>query len=257
MKVVILAGGFGSRLGEETDVKPKPMLEIGGRPILWHIMKMYSQQGFNEFLILLGYKGYCIKEYFVNYFVHHADVTVDLAANRLDVHASRCEPWRVTLADTGLATMTGGRIKRARPYLGEETFLLTYGDGVADVDLAALIAFHRSHGRACTLTAVQPSGRFGALTLAEGGRIVRFCEKPQGDAAWVNGGFFVCEPKVFEYIDGDAMPWEDQPLARLAAEGELFSYQHRGFWKCMDTLRDRIELNQLWESGQARWKTWD
>lgn len=257
MKVVILAGGFGSRLGEETDARPKPMVEIGGRPILWHIMKIYSQQGYRDFLILLGYKGYYIKEYFVNYVIHQSDLTVDMAANQLEVHTRRCEPWRVTLAETGLNTMTGGRIKRARPYLGEATFMLTYGDGVADVDLAALLAFHRAHGRACTLTAVQPSGRFGALTLAQGGRVDSFLEKPQGDGAWVNGGFFVCEPRIFDYIDGDAMPWEDQPLARLAADGELYSFPHRGFWKCMDTLRDKTELNQLWEGGQARWKTWD
>ncbi|MFH1058033.1 MAG: glucose-1-phosphate cytidylyltransferase [Pseudomonadota bacterium] len=257
MKVVILAGGFGSRLSEETEVKPKPMVEVGGRPILWHIMKIYAQQGFSDFLVLLGYKGYVIKEYFVNYVLHEADLTVDLAANRLDVHASSCEPWRVTLAETGLTTLTGGRIKRARPHLGDETFRLTYGDGVADVDLAALLAFHRGHGRACTLTAVQPSGRFGALTLAGDGRITQFCEKAQEDTAWVNGGFFVCEPSVFDYIAGDDTVWEDQPLCRLAADGELFSYQHHGFWKCMDTMREKLELNQLWESGQARWKIWD
>lgn len=257
MKVVILAGGFGSRLGEETETKPKPMVEVGGRPILWHIMKIYAHQGFSDFLVLLGYKGYYIKEFFVNYLLHEADLTVDLAANRLEVHATPCESWRVTLAETGLNTMTGGRIRRARAHLGDEPFLLTYGDGVADVDLAALLAFHRSHGRACTLTAVRPSGRFGALTLAENGRICQFCEKGRDEATWVNGGFFVCEPKVFDYIAGDDTAWEGQPLTRLAAEGELYSYQHHGFWKCMDTMRDKLELNQLWESGQAQWKIWD
>ena len=256
MKVVILAGGFGSRLGEETDAKPKPMVEVGGRPILWHIMKIYSTQGFNEFLVLLGYKGYYIKEYFFNYFLHRSDVTIDLATNNMQVHSTRCEPWTITLADTGLHTLTGGRIKRAAAYLDGERFLLTYGDGVADVDLARLLAFHESHGRACTVTAVQPSGRFGSLTVEQDGRISSFKEKPGGDGAWVNGGFFVCEPRVFDYIAGDATSFEAEPLENLARDGQLYTYRHHGFWKCMDNLRDKLDLNAMWESNQARWKIW-
>ncbi len=256
MKVVILAGGLGSRLGEETDIKPKPMVEIGGRPMLWHIMKIYSSQGFNDFLVLLGYKGYYIKEYFFNYFLHHSDLTIDLATNQMQVHCTRSEPWTITLADTGLGTMTGGRIKRARQFLGDERFMLTYGDGVADVDLHALLAFHQSHGKACTLTSVQPSGRFGSLTLEDGGRISSFREKPHGDGAWVNGGFFVCEPTVHGYIAGDTTSFEAEPLEELAGAGQLHAYRHEGFWKCMDTLRDKLDLQKMWESGQARWKTW-
>ncbi|KIX10892.1 glucose-1-phosphate cytidylyltransferase [Dethiosulfatarculus sandiegensis] len=256
MKVVILAGGMGSRLGEETDIKPKPMVQIGTRPILWHIMKIYSAQGFNDFLILLGYKGYYIKEYFSNYFLHQSDITIDLVSNSLEVHKTEAEPWRITLVDTGLSTMTGGRIKKAKPYLEDETFMLTYGDGVSNIDLNALLAHHKSHNGAMTLTSVQPTGRFGALTIEDDHRITDFQEKPEGDGAWVNGGFFVCEPKVFDYIEGDATSFEAAPLENLARDGELYSFKHKGFWKCMDTLRDKNDLCDMWNQGQAQWKIW-
>lgn len=255
MKVVILAGGLGTRLSEETVQKPKPMVEIGGKPILWHILKIYSAQGFNEFVICAGYRGYLIKEFFANYFLHTSDVTFDLSDNSMEVHQKYAEPWKVTIVDTGEDTMTGGRIKRIEPYVGGTTFCLTYGDGVGNVDLQKLLAFHRQHGKAATLTAVQPSGRFGALSLE--GEVVRaFQEKPQGDGAWINGGFFVLEPSVFQFIEGDATIWERGPLERLAAENQLIAFKHFGFWQPMDTLRDKMLLESLWEKGQAPWKVW-
>jgi len=257
MKVLILAGGLGTRLSEETDIRPKPMVEIGGRPILWHIMKLYSHYGYNDFVVLLGYKGYFIKEYFANYFLHQSDVTIDLATNAMQVHNNASEPWKITLLDTGVDTMTGGRIKRAQAHIGEEAFLLTYGDGVSDVDIAALLDCHRIHGKTMTMTAVQPDGRFGTFEADEAGRVSRFLEKPQGDGSWINGGFFVCEPKIFQYIKAsDATVLEREPLQNLARDGELHVYRHQGFWKCMDTLRDKNELNQVWQSGEAKWKIW-
>ncbi len=255
MKAVILAGGLGTRISEESHLKPKPMIEIGGKPILWHIMKIYSAHGIDEFIVCLGYRGYVIKEYFANYFLHMSDVTFDMAANRMEVHQASAEPWRVTLVETGEDTMTGGRLKRVAPYLDEEDFCFTYGDGVADVDIGALVAWHRAEGRQATLTAVQPPGRYGALVL-EGDRVERFDEKPRGDNAWINGGFFVLSPKVLDLIDGDAMHWEREPLERLTAAGELAAFRHRGFWQPMDTLRDKTLLEQLWASGQAPWKRW-
>jgi glucose-1-phosphate cytidylyltransferase len=255
LKAVILAGGLGTRIAEETSLRPKPMVEIGGKPVLWHVMKIYSSHGINDFIICLGYKGYVIKEYFANYFLHTSDVTFDLAHNRMDVLQRHAEPWRVTLVDTGEATQTGGRLKRVREYIGDEDFCLTYGDGVADVDLGALLAFHRAQKTLATLTAAQPPGRFGALDL-DGHRITAFREKPQGDGAWINGGFFVLSPKVLDLIEGDNTSWEREPLERLAAQGELSAYPHKGFWQCMDTLRDKNLLESLWESGRAPWKTW-
>lgn len=255
MKVVILAGGFGTRISEETDTKPKPMIEIGGRPILWHIMKMYSKHGYNDFVICLGYKGYVIKEYFSNYFLHMSDVTFDMAANTMEVHQKKAEPWKVTLVDTGLSTMTGGRVRRVAPYLGE-TFMLTYGDGVADVDIAGLVAFHQSHQKQVTVTATQPSGRFGALSLAENGRVQAFQEKPAGDGAWINGGFFVMNHSFLERIAADDTILEREPLESAARDGELLAYQHHGFWQPMDTLRDKLHLEELWKNNQAPWKTW-
>ena len=256
MKVVILAGGFGTRLSEETDVKPKPMVEIGGKPILWHIMKTYSSYGFNEFVILLGYKGYVIKEFFSNYFLHQSDVTIDLAKNSMEIHQNESEPWKVTLLETGLNTLTGGRIKRAKDYIGKENFLLTYGDGLSDVDIAKTVDFHKSHGKHITMTAVQPAGRYGALDIKGDNSIASFKEKPKGDGAWINGGFFVCRPEVIDYIAGDSTIFEQEPLVSLAAEGQLMSFKHSGFWECMDTLRDKTYLCQLWDSGQAPWKQW-
>jgi glucose-1-phosphate cytidylyltransferase len=256
MKVLLLAGGFGTRLSEETDIRPKPMTEIGGKPILWHIMKIYSQFGFNEFVVLLGYKGYYIKEYFANYFLHQSDVTIDLSNNELKVHNNSSEPWSVTLLETGLHTMTGGRIKRAKDFIGNEPFLLTYGDGVADIDINALLSFHKAHGKAITMTAVQPEARFGALKTNANQQVESFMEKPKGDGAWINGGFFVCEPKVLDYIENDQTVFEQFPLEKLAKEGELYTYHHNGFWKCMDTLRDKLKLNELWDNNQAQWKIW-
>lgn len=256
MKVLLLAGGFGTRISEETDVRPKPMVEIGGKPILWHIMKMYSQHGFNEFVVLLGYKGYYIKEYFANYFLHQSDVTIDLSTNEMKIHKNTSEPWSVTLLDTGLHTMTGGRVKRAQAIIGNEAFMLTYGDGVSDVNISDLVEFHNSHGKAITMTSVQPDGRFGALEL-NGINVTNFLEKPKGDGAWVNGGFFVCEPKVFDYIsDGDQTVFEQSPLQNLSLEGELMAYKHHGFWKCMDSLNDKKQLNEMLENGEALWKSW-
>lgn len=257
MKVVILAGGLGTRLAEETQVKPKPMAEIGEHPILWHIMKLYGEQGFSEFVICLGYKGYVVKEYFANYFLHNCDVTFDLAQRGMEVHESAVEPWRVTLVDTGAGTQTGGRLKRVAAHLAGHRFMMTYGDGVADVDLRALLAFHESHGRLATVTAVQPPGRFGALDLEDDESTVRsFVEKPRGDGAWMNGGFFVLEAGVLDYIAGDEILFEQEPLERLAADGQLAAYRHRGFWQPMDTLRDKRNLEELWDSGRAPWKTW-
>jgi len=260
MKVVILAGGFGTRFSEETELRPKPMIEIGGRPILWHIMKIYSQYGFNDFIICCGYRGYYIKDYFHHYYMHESDITIDLAENSTEYHASKSEPWRVTLVDTGLNTMTGGRIKRIQPYIGDETFMMTYGDGVASIDIPRLVEFHRQSGKLATLTAVQPTGRFGAITFHESDEnmIKSFLEKPQGDGIWVNGGFFVLEPSVFDYIkEGDSTVWEKTPLEGLASDGQLNAYKHSGFWKPMDTLRDKNELETLWGRGNAPWKRWN
>lgn len=258
MKVLILAGGFGSRLSEETDIRPKPMVEIGGKPILWHIMKLYSQHGFNEFIIMLGYKGYFIKEYFANYFLHQCDVTLDLSNNKMEIHNNSAEPWKVTLVDTGLNSMTGGRIKRVAEYVGNNSFLLTYGDGVSDVNITDLVNFHRSHGKAMTMTSVQPDGRFGAIQLSGENQITRFLEKPKGDGSWINGGFFVCEPEVFQYIaEGDGTVFEQAPLQNLALDGKLYTFKHNGFWKCMDTLKDKNDLCAMWDSGKAPWKTWN
>ena len=256
MKVFILAGGLGTRLAEETEIRPKPMVEIGGKPILWHIMKIYSYYGFNDFVILLGYKGYMIKEYFVNYFLHNSDVTIDLATNKLEVHDSYSENWKVTLLDTGLKTNTGGRIKRAKKYIGKETFMLTYGDGIGNINIKELLKFHQSHKGIITMTAVQPEGRYGALNIEDNFMISKFLEKPLGDNAWVNGGFFVCEPEVLNYIEGDATIFEREPLENLSKDGKLYAYKHYGFWKCMDTLRDKIQLNELWEREKAPWKLW-
>lgn len=257
MKVVILCGGMGTRLREETEYRPKPMIEIGEKPILWHIIKMYSSYGFNDFVICLGYKGYVIKEYFSNYFLHQSDVTMDLGKNKMEVHDSHAEQWRITLVDTGLNTMTGGRIKRIKKYVGNDAFMLTYGDGVADINLNRLLAFHKSHGRTATITAVQPSGRFGALDMDENDHVISFKEKPKGDNAWINGGFFVLEAKIFDYIEGDRTVWEREPLEYLAKEGELAAYRHTGFWQPMDTLRDKNQLDELWGSGKPPWKTWE
>ncbi len=257
MKAVILAGGFGTRLSEETDLKPKPMVEIGGKPILWHIMKIYSSHGIDDFVIACGYKGYVIKEYFANYFLHMSNVTFDLQRNEMKVHQNHAEAWRVTLVDTGETTMTGGRLKRVREYLGEETFCLTYGDGVADVDIRALIAFHRRRQGLATLTAVQPPGRFGAISLDQDEAGIRsFSEKPTGDGGWVNGGYFVLEPAVIDRIEGDQTTWEREPLESLAQDGLISAYKHRGFWQPMDTLRDKHQLEGLWQRGDAPWKTW-
>jgi glucose-1-phosphate cytidylyltransferase len=256
MYAVILAGGRGTRLSEETDLRPKPMVEVGGKPILWHIMKIYSAHGINDFVICVGYRGYLIKEYFANYYLHNADVTFDIAGNSIEVHQSTAEPWRVTLVDTGSETMTGGRLARVLHYIGQEEFCFTYGDGVADIDLTALVAFHREQGTIATVTGVQPAGRFGAMTL-DGDRVATFQEKPAGEGAWINGGFFVLSPNVRTYLQGDDTVWEEEPLRRLAADGELSTYRHAGFWQPMDTLRERHLLEELWESGRAPWKVWE
>lgn len=255
MKAVILAGGFGTRLSEETVVKPKPMVEIGGHPILWHIMKIYSSFGINDFIICLGYKGYMIKEYFANYYLHMSDVTFDMSSGEMKVHQNTAEPWRVTLVDTGEKSMTGGRIKRVRNYIGNETFCLTYGDGVADVDIKNLIAFHKSQNCLATVTAVQPPGRYGHLGI-RGDRVTMFQEKPTGDGSWINGGFFVCEPEVTDYVSGDLIMWEAEPLENLAHENQLAVYRHNGFWHPMDTLRDKNYLEDLWQTNKAAWKLW-
>lgn len=255
MKAVILAGGLGTRISEETHLRPKPMIEIGGKPILWHIMKTYSAHGINDFIICLGYRGYMIKEFFANYYLHQSDVTFDMQDNSMKVHQNMAEPWTVTLVDTGELTQTGGRLKRIAPYLDNEIFCFTYGDGVSDVDIGALIAFHKSHATLATVTAVQPPGRFGSLDVT-GNKINAFEEKPQGDGSWVNGGYFVLSPKVLDYIEGDHTSWEAEPLQRLAKEGQLGAFRHDGFWQPMDTLRDKTHLEELWSSGKAPWKTW-
>ena len=255
MKVVILAGGTGTRIGEELHLRPKPMIEIGGKPILRHIMKIYSTHGFNDFIVCCGYKGYMIKEYFANYFLHTSDITIDLRRNQTEIHQSNSEPWRVTLVDTGEGTMTGGRIKRIRRYLDDEDFCLTYGDGVADVDIGKLVAFHRAQGLPVSVTAIQPPGRFGCLEVTSE-RITAFQEKPLGDGSWISGGFFVVSPKVCDYIAGDETIWEREPLERLAREGNVAAYCHRGFWQCMDTMRDRLHLEDLWQRNDAPWRVW-
>jgi glucose-1-phosphate cytidylyltransferase len=259
MKVVILAGGLGTRLSEETELKPKPMVEIGGKPIIWHIMKIYSFYGFNDFIICCGYKGYIIKEYFANYFLHQADVTIDLQDNSVKVHQSNAEPWKITLVDTGNETQTGGRIKRIEPYIGGETFMMTYGDGVGDVDINSLIKFHRNNNKVATMTIVRPSVRFGVVEFEDKdlNLVSSFNEKPKGEGSWINGGFFVLEPGVFDYIkDGDLTIWEKAPLEKLAKDRQLTGYRHMGFWKPMDTLREKIELETMWKSGRAEWKLW-
>jgi glucose-1-phosphate cytidylyltransferase len=257
MKVLLLAGGLGTRLSEETGFRPKPMVEIGGKPILWHIMKLFSRYGHNEFIVLLGHKGYYIKEYFTNYFLHQSDITIDLSNNSIEIHNSISEPWKITLLDTGKESMTGGRIKRAQPYVDGETFMLTYGDGVSDIDLDLLVERHHSHGRTVTMSVVQPDGRFGTFEENPMGEVTHFLEKPKGEGSWINGGFFVCEPKTFDYIQlGDATVFEREPLQSLAKAGELYTYKHHGFWKCMDTLKDKNDLNTMWKSGNALWKIW-
>ena len=257
MKAVILAGGLGTRLSEETAVKPKPMVEIGGRPILWHILKMYAHHGVNDFIICCGYKGYVIKEYFANYFLHMSDVTFDMRSNRMEVHSKRAEPWNVTLVDTGDDVMTGGRLLRVAKYIRyDEAFCFTYGDGVGDMDISATLDFHREHGKLATLTATYPPGRFGAIDLA-GRQVVNFKEKPKGDGGMINGGFFVLKPDVLKYVRDDSTVWEQEPLARLAENGELMAYQHEGFWQPMDTLRDKVLLEELWTGGRAPWKQWE
>jgi glucose-1-phosphate cytidylyltransferase len=256
MKVVLLAGGLGTRLSEETSLRPKPMVEIGGMPILWHIMKIYSSHGYNDFIVCLGYKGYMVKEYFANYFLHKSDVTIDLTTNTTEVHNSQSEPWRITLVDTGNESLTGGRIKRIQHHIGNEPFLLTYGDGVSDINITELVNFHRAKGKMCTVTSVQPTGRFGALDIGEDDEVRSFLEKPKGDGSWINGGFFVCEPEVFEYIEGDTTTWEREPMENIARDEQMVTYKHSGFWKPMDTLRDKQELEADWSSNNAKWKSW-
>jgi glucose-1-phosphate cytidylyltransferase len=257
MKVVILAGGLGSRLSEETTLRPKPMVEIGGKPILWHIMKIYSLYGFNEFIILCGYKGYMIKEYFANYYLHMADLTIDMTTNSIQHHSTHAEPWKVTLVDTGLDTMTGCRIKKVREYIGSEPFMLTYGDGVSDVNIDSLISFHKSHGKAITMTSVQPEGRYGSLVVNDDQKVVSFQEKPKGDGAWINAGFFVCQPEVFDHIpDGEKVIFEREPLESLSKSGELYTFKHDGFWKPMDTQRDKTQLEELIDQNKAPWIKW-
>ncbi len=257
MKVVLLAGGLGTRLSEETSLRPKPMVEIGGMPILWHIMKIYSYYGFNDFVICLGYKGYIVKEYFANYFLHKSDVTIDLSDNSIKVHDSQAEPWKITLVDTGNDSMTGGRIKRIKPYIDNETFMLTYGDGVGNVNIANLAKFHKEHGKLCTVTSVQPSGRFGVLNIDEYDSVNSFFEKPKGDGSWINGGYFVCEPQIFDYIkEGDRTIWEKAPMEDIAHDGQMNAFKHEGFWRPMDTLKDKNDLNEMWDNNAAPWKIW-
>lgn len=258
MKVVIFAGGLGTRISEETDTRPKPMVEIGGKPILWHIMKIYSQHGFNDFIICLGYKGYVIKEYFMNFFLHNSDITIDLADNKMEIHGTRSESFKVTLVETGINTKTAGRLKQVRKYIGNEDFLLTYGDGVSDVNITELVAFHKKSNKIATVTAVQPDARFGGMDLAADGKVKAFREKSKADAQWINGGFFVLKAAVFNYLQNDMnnIMWEDEPLEKLTTDDQLVAFKHQGFWKCMDALRDKIELNELWESGNAPWKIW-
>jgi glucose-1-phosphate cytidylyltransferase len=255
MKAVILAGGLGTRISEESHLKPKPMIEIGGKPILWHIMKIYSHYGIDDFIICCGYRGYVIKEYFANYFLHMSDVTFDTSNNTMEVHQRHVEPWRVTLIDTGQDTLTGGRLKRVREHIGHEPFCFTYGDGLADIDIRALIDFHKAHGKPATVTAILPPGRYGALNL-NGASVTGFQEKPAGNSSWINGGFFVLHPSVIDRIQGDQTPWESEPLVSLAAENKLMAYLHRGFWQAMDTLRDKNQIEDLWAKGNAPWKVW-
>lgn len=257
MKVVIFAGGLGTRISEETEIRPKPMVEIGGRPIIWHIMKMYSSFGFNDFIVCLGYKGYVIKEYFMHYYMHNSDLTIELKNNNVDIHSSAAEAFRVTLVDTGLNTKTAGRLKRIQKYVGNEEFMLTYGDGVANVNLSELLKFHQSHNKIATVTAVQPEGRFGSMEINDDGIVDHFKEKPKGDDKWINGGFFVLKPEVFDYLEGDMdeVMWEEAPMQKLATDHQLSAYQHQGFWKCMDAVRDKIELEALWQTN-PKWKTW-
>lgn len=258
MKVVLFAGGLGTRISEETDIRPKPMVEIGGKPILWHIMKIYSHYGFNDFIVCLGYKGYVIKEYFMNYFLHNADITVDLKNNKMQVHGSNTEPFNVTLVETGLNTKTAGRLQQVQKYIGDEDFMLTYGDGVCDVNLKDLLAFHQQHQKIATVTAIQLEARFGGMEIGEAGKVDAFREKAKDEGKWINGGFFVLKPEVFKYLDGDMtdMMWEDAPLERLTKDQQLMAYRHNGFWKCMDALRDKIELEELWKTNNAKWKAW-
>jgi len=258
MKVVIFAGGLGTRIAEETDTRPKPMVEIGGKPILWHIMKIYGQYGFNEFIICLGYKGYIIKEYFMHYFLHSSDITIELGNNKVEIHGTNTESFKVTLVDTGQQTKTAGRLQQVKKYVGNEDFMLTYGDGVCDLDLKNLVEFHKAHNKIATVTAVQMDARFGGMELAENGEVVSFREKAKDESKWINGGFFVLKPEVFNYLEGNMndMMWEDEPLERLAMDNQLAAYRHKGFWKCMDALRDKIELEALWETNQAKWKVW-
>ncbi|HUQ67209.1 MAG TPA: glucose-1-phosphate cytidylyltransferase [Flavitalea sp.] len=258
MKVVIFAGGLGTRIAEETETRPKPMVNIGGKPILWHIMKIYSQFGFNEFIICLGYKGYMIKEYFMHYYLHNSDITIEVGSNKLEVHNSNTESFKVTLVETGLNSKTAGRLKKVQKYIGGEDFMLTYGDGVADIDINALITFHKKHEKIATVTAIQPEARFGGMLLNKEGKVVHFKEKPKGDGKWINGGFFVLKPEVFKYLERDMeeVMWEDAPMEQLATDGQLIAYRHEGFWKCMDAMRDKIELESLWQNNQAKWKTW-
>jgi glucose-1-phosphate cytidylyltransferase len=255
MKAVILAGGLGTRISEETQLKPKPMVEIGGKPILWHIMKIYSSHGINEFVICCGYKGYVIKEYFANYFLHSCDVTFDMRANKMEVHQNNVEPWHVTLIDTGERTATGGRLKRARPYVGDDDFCFTYGDGLSDVNVSEAIKLHKDHGTLVTITAAQMPGRFGALNIVDQ-KVTAFHEKPRGDQGWINGGFFVLSPRVTDYIQADSIYWEKEPMEKLASEGQITAYQHPGFWHPMDTLKERMDLEEMWNSGRAPWKVW-
>jgi glucose-1-phosphate cytidylyltransferase len=255
-KIVLLAGGYGTRLSEETDLRPKPMVEIGGKPIIWHIMKIYSHYGFNNFIICCGYKSYYIKDYFYHYYMHASDITLDLALNKIIYHNTNSEPWKITLVDTGLETNTGGRLKRIKNYIGDKTFMMTYGDGVSDINITHLLEYHQKSGKLATLTAVLPSGKFGALEIGKNNNIISFFEKPQGDGSWVNGGFFVLEPQVFDYIEGDSTIFERWPLEKLASDGQLQSFKHRGFWKPMDTLREKKELQELWDSGKPPWKVW-
>ncbi len=258
MKVVIFAGGLGTRISEETDTRPKPMVEIGGKPILWHIMKMYSLHGFNDFVICLGYKGYVIKEYFMNFFLHNSDITIDLADNKMEIHGTRSESFKVTLVETGMNTKTAGRLKQVQKYVGTTDFLLTYGDGLSDVNIAELVAFHKKYNKVATVTAVKPDARFGGMDLAADGQVNSFREKSKADAQWINGGFFVLKADVFNYLQQDMsnIMWEDEPLEKITADKQLIAFKHKGFWKCMDALRDKIELNELWESGNAPWKIW-
>jgi glucose-1-phosphate cytidylyltransferase len=258
MKVVIFAGGLGTRISEETDVRPKPMVEIGGKPILWHIMKIYSHYGFNDFIICLGYKGYVIKEYFMNYFLHNSDITIDIKNNKLEVHDTNTEGFKVTLVNTGINTKTAGRLKMVQKYIGDEDFMLTYGDGVSNVNLQELLAYHKKHNKIATVTAVQLGSRFGGMDLAENGDVLLFKEKTKDESKWINAGFFVLKPAVFKYLEKDMsnMMWEDDPLEQLSADGELAAYRHKGFWKCMDALRDKIELEEIWQNKEAKWKIW-